>query len=210
MRTVSRRHPPSRRVGPPAPVVAPAAEGATVPRVGSGEAPWLIHKPWGITRRWPVDKCGPPTTPSYDARRSQGPTRRSGKSSKNSVAHSRQRYALRIPVLSARTRPRARISALRHCGQTRSRVSLGGGELEFGMAHRHVVVSIGEELPQCLLHLVRRHRAHQLRVESRGSTPLLLLGLITSGHGDEPELFANHAAQDPGERPAVDDRHADQ
>jgi hypothetical protein len=74
----------------------------------------------------------------------------------------------------------------------RSRVSLGGGGLEFGMAHHHVVVSVGEELPQCPLHLVGRHQPHQLRVESRGSTPLALFGLITTGHGDEPNLFATY------------------
>jgi hypothetical protein len=51
-------------------------------------------------------------------------------------------------------------------------------------------------------------RAPPLRVESRGSTPLALFGLITTGHGDEPNLFATHVAQQRGERPSVDDRHA--
>src|SRR5688572_13501719 len=104
----------------------------------------------GLAVLWPVDKCGPPTTLSYNACRSRGPTRRSEKSGKNSVAQSRQGSRFGLAVLSARTRPRARISALRHCGQMRSHVSFGGGELELGMAHRHVVVSMGEELPQCL------------------------------------------------------------
>ena len=68
-----------------------------------------------------------PTRRSVFARRSRGPTRRSVCGSKNSMAHSRQRYVLRMPVLSARTRPRARRSALRHRGQARARVSLGPG-----------------------------------------------------------------------------------
>jgi hypothetical protein len=59
------------------------------------------------------------------ARRSRGPRRRSVWGSKHSVAHARQRYAIRMPVLSARIRPRPRRSALRHCGQRRARVSVG-------------------------------------------------------------------------------------
>jgi hypothetical protein len=75
--------------------------------------------------RLPTRRSGP-TWRSGVTRRSRGPRRRSG-GSMNTLAHSRQRYALRMPVLSARTRPRARRSALRHWGQRRARVSVGPG-----------------------------------------------------------------------------------
>jgi hypothetical protein len=47
--------------------------------------------------------------------------------SMNSLAHARQRYVLLTPALSARTRPRARRSALRQCGQRGARGSMGPG-----------------------------------------------------------------------------------
>ena len=84
-----------------------------------------FFKPVMISSRRSSQPSG--TAPQDVARRSRSPRRRSVETSKNSLPHSRHRYALRTAVLSARTRPRGRISARRHCGQMRSRASLGEG-----------------------------------------------------------------------------------
>jgi DNA topoisomerase-1 len=55
--------------------------------------------------------------------------------------------------------------------------------------------SVSEHLPERLMHLVRRHRLHEMLIESRDPAPLALDGLVPTRHGDERNRLAQHAAQ---------------
>jgi len=54
---------------------------------------------------------------------------------------------------------------------------------------------VSEQLPERLMHLVRRHRLDEVPIESRDPAPLALAGLIPTRQGDERNRFAQHAAQ---------------
>ena len=51
--------------------------------------------------------------------------------------------------------------------------------------HARAAVSVSEHLPERLMHLVRRHRLHEMLIESRDPAPLALVGLVATRYGDE-------------------------
>jgi hypothetical protein len=46
-------------------------------------------------------------------------------------------------------------------------------------------------------------------IETHSAAPVALFGLVSTRQGDEPDPLAEHVAQRLGERPSVDDRHAE-